>query len=55
MSYTVLNLERIVGVADTENMASRRVMEKVGMKYQHNFDCHGHDRVYYSRLRETDQ
>jgi ribosomal-protein-alanine N-acetyltransferase len=51
--FEVLKLERIVAVADTENMASRRVMEKVGMKYQHNFDCRGRDRVYYSVLRSA--
>ncbi|MDQ2099437.1 MAG: hypothetical protein QQW96_17545 [Tychonema bourrellyi B0820] len=35
--------------------ASRRIMEKVGMKYQYNFDYPGRDRVYYSVLRSTNQ
>lgn len=46
--FEVLKLDKIVAVADAENSSSRRVMEKVGMKYQHNFDCQGRDRVYYA-------
>jgi [ribosomal protein S5]-alanine N-acetyltransferase len=46
--FEVLQLKKIVAVADTENIASRRVMEKVGMKYQHNFNYRDRDRVYYS-------
>jgi ribosomal-protein-alanine N-acetyltransferase len=47
--FEVLRLEKIVAVANTENRSSRRVMEKVGMRYQHNLDdC---DRVYYSIWR----
>ncbi|MEG4232322.1 GNAT family N-acetyltransferase [Microcoleus sp. Pol11C3] len=42
--FEVLKLEKIVAVADTANRSSRRVMEKVGMRYQHNLD-HS-DRVY---------
>jgi RimJ/RimL family protein N-acetyltransferase len=44
--FEVLKLDKIVAVADTGNRSSRRVMEKVGMKYQHNLD--DSDRVYYS-------
>jgi [ribosomal protein S5]-alanine N-acetyltransferase len=53
--FEVLKLDKIVAVADTENIASRRVMEKVGMKYQHNFDYYDRDRVYYAISRETYQ
>ncbi len=49
--FEVLKTEKIVAIADTEIIASRRVMEKVGMKYQHNFDDCGRDRVYYSIAR----
>ena len=51
--FEVLKREKIVAIADTENRSSRRVMEKVGMKYQHNFDDGDRDRVYYSISRET--
>ncbi|WP_293125250.1 GNAT family N-acetyltransferase [Microcoleus sp. bin38.metabat.b11b12b14.051] len=51
--FEALKLEKIVAVADTDNIASRRVMEKVGMRYQHNLDdC---DRVYYSISRKIYQ
>jgi len=49
--FEVLKLEKIVAVADTENRSSRRVMEKMGMKYLHNFDDRDRDRVYYSIAR----
>ncbi|UNU22789.1 GNAT family N-acetyltransferase [Microcoleus vaginatus] len=49
--FEVLNLEKIIAVADAENIASRRVMEKMGMKYQHNFDNRARHRVYYSIAR----
>ena len=49
--FEVLKLEKIVAVADTENTSSRRVMEKMGMKYQHNFDDRDRNRVYYSIAR----
>lgn len=48
--FEVLKLEKIGAVAHTENIASRRVMEKVGMRYQHNLD--DSDRVYYSISRK---
>jgi len=50
--FEVLKLEKIVAVADTENRASRRVMEKMGMKYQHNFEDRARERVYYSISRK---
>jgi [ribosomal protein S5]-alanine N-acetyltransferase len=49
--FEVLQLEKIVAVADPENIASRRVMEKVGMKYQHNFDYCDRELVYYAILK----
>jgi len=49
--FEVLKLEKVVAVADTENRYSRRVMEKMGMKYQHNFHYRDRDRVYYSIAR----
>ena len=48
--FEVLKLEKIVAVANTKNRASRRVMEKVGMRYQHNLE--DSDRVYYSISRK---
>ncbi len=49
--FEVLKLDKIVAVADAENITSRRVMEKVGMKYQHNFYYRNRDRVYYAIAR----
>jgi ribosomal-protein-alanine N-acetyltransferase len=47
-----LGLERIVAVADPENVASRHVMEKLGMTYEKNIIHYGHDTVYYAVSRE---
>ena len=41
-----MKLERIVAIAKPENIASRRVMEKVGMKYEKNAHFYNTDVVY---------
>lgn len=46
--FEVLNLERIVAVANPQNIASRRVMEKAGMKYEKDAFYYQSDVVYYS-------
>lgn len=46
--FEVVKLERIVAVAKPENLASRRVMEKVGMKYEKDAHYYDSDVVYYS-------
>ena len=51
--FEVLKLEKIVAAANTENRSSRRVMEKVGMRYQHNLQDSA--RVYYSISRKIYQ
>jgi len=51
--FEVLKLEKIVAAANTENRSSRRVMEKVGMRYQHNLE--DSERVYYSISRKIYQ
>jgi ribosomal-protein-alanine N-acetyltransferase len=48
-------LERIVAVAMPENTASRRIMEKLGMRYEKNVFHYGHDLVYYAIKREDFQ
>ena len=45
-------LARIVAVANPENMASRHVMEKLGMKYEKNAMHYKTDCVFYSIARE---
>lgn len=46
--FEVLNLDRIVAVANPKNFASRRVMEKVGMTYEKDAFYYKTDVVYYS-------
>lgn len=46
--FEVLNLNKIVAVADPKNVASRRVMEKAGMKYEKDAFYYNSDVVYYS-------
>lgn len=45
-------LQRIVAVAMPENTASRRIMEKLGMRYEKNAFHYGHDLVYYAIGRD---
>lgn len=42
-----LNLERIVAVVNPGNVASQRVLEKLGMKYTKNAHHYGADLMYY--------
>lgn len=53
--FEVAKLERIVAIAKSENIASRRVMEKVGMKYEKDAYYYNNNVVYYSSTREAYQ
>jgi RimJ/RimL family protein N-acetyltransferase len=46
--FDILGLKRIVAVAYAENTGSRRVMDKLGMRYEGVRHVHGTDSVYYS-------
>jgi RimJ/RimL family protein N-acetyltransferase len=50
--FEKIGLERIVAVAMPENLASRRIMEKLGMRYEKNVHHYGHELVYYALGRE---
>ena len=49
--FETLELERIVAVAYAENAASRRVMDKLGMRFEGVRYIYGTDSVYYSLTR----
>ncbi|MEG4853987.1 GNAT family N-acetyltransferase [Microcoleus sp. B5-D4] len=51
--FKILDLERIVAIARPENIASQRVIQKVGMKYEKNAHYYETDVLYYSISRET--
>lgn len=46
--FAELKLEKIVAIAHPENIASRWVMEKVGMKYEKEAHYYHTNVVYYS-------
>ena len=46
--FEILQLERIVAIARPENIASQRVIQKVGMKYEKNARYYEIDVLYYS-------
>jgi RimJ/RimL family protein N-acetyltransferase len=48
-------LERIVAVAMPENTVSRRIMEKLGMRYEKMVHHYGHDLAYYAIGRDEFQ
>ena len=50
--FEQIGLERIVAVALPENIASRRIMEKLGMKYEKNVLHYGFDCAYYAITRD---
>ena len=49
--FEILKLEKIVAIARPENIASQRVMQKVGMKYEKNARYYKSDVAYYSISR----
>ena len=49
--FTRVGLERIVAVTRPENVASRRVMEKLGMRYEGEVDAYGLHLVRYAQSR----
>ncbi len=53
--FEMAQLNRIVAIAKPENIASRRVMEKIGMKYEKDAYYYDNDVVYYSLSRDAYQ
>lgn len=51
--FEVVELERIVAIARPENIASQRVMQKVGMIYEKNAYFYNCGVVYYAIARES--
>ncbi len=47
------HFERIVGLANIENVASLRVMEKGGMKYEKRTIYNNQDVVYYTLISKA--
>jgi [ribosomal protein S5]-alanine N-acetyltransferase len=50
--FNVGGLDRIVAVAVTENAASRRIMEKLGMKYEKTEVHYGEECAFYGISKE---
>lgn len=46
--FEAVNLDRVVAVAKPENAASRRIMEKLGMRYEKDVVIFGIRAVYYA-------
>lgn len=46
--FETLQLQRLVALAMPENLASRRVMEKIGMQYEKNIQLYGVEWVFYT-------
>jgi len=51
-AFERLQSEKIVAIAQPENAASRRVMEKLGMRYDYTGEFYGRDLVHYSIGKE---
>ncbi|MCW3167145.1 GNAT family N-acetyltransferase [Chryseobacterium sp. 09-1422] len=46
--FNELNIKTIIGRAMKENIASIKVLEKIGLQYERDFDFDGHDGAVYS-------
>ena len=49
--FSKLKIEKIVGRAMKENIASIKVLEKIGMTFKENFDFEGQQGVIYELKR----
>ncbi|MPM76983.1 hypothetical protein SDC9_123982 [bioreactor metagenome] len=50
--FDVLGLDRIVAFAKTDNTASKKVIEKIGLKYIKDIEIFGMTCAYYDMKRE---
>jgi len=48
LGFSRFNMPVIVGRTMPENLGSIRILEKLGMKYQHKALCEGHDALIYT-------
>lgn len=53
--FEIANLDRIVAITHPQNIASRRVMEKLGMKYEKKAFYYNTNVVYYALSRNQFQ
>lgn len=47
LAFKEMNIEKLYACADAANIASRRVLEKIGMNYVEDFDYEGDASVWY--------
>ena len=51
-AFGVLGCERVTGATDVPNVASARVMERLGMRFTHRGPLNGLDTLFYEARRE---
>lgn len=51
-AFSETHLERVVGISDTENAASRRMLEKLGLGYEQTAEYEGRPERWYAISRE---
>lgn len=51
-AFSALNCERVTAATDVPNVASARVMERLGMRFTHRATLNGLDTVFYEVRRE---
>lgn len=52
--FNELKIEKIVGRAMNMNLASIKVLEKIGMKFKENFDFEGHEGVIFELSKKKE-
>jgi RimJ/RimL family protein N-acetyltransferase len=52
-AFSALALPELVGFTRPDNLASRRVLEKLGFDYERPFVAHGEDAVLYRRVNPS--
>ena len=49
--FEEVGFDRILGIADTENVASRHVLGKIGMRFEKRASYEGRDETHYAIWR----
>lgn len=51
--FNIIHLDKIIGMAFAENLASRQVMEKAGLQYEKQIQIWNLEAIYYSIAAEN--
>lgn len=52
--FTILNIDTMYGAAEVDNIASNKVLQKIGLKFVNHFIYHGGAKIAWYELKKED-